>query len=135
MPDRREQKNHLPLVAVLIAAGSFFLGPCFGAGVAVLGVYVSNQTRSAVQEKSLEAVTTEIKKVTEQLERLNDKMQKSEVGNGKVESDFTNLKDRVAKTEGDITAINGRVAQQDRLIASIGGMTAAQSAPPSKGKQ
>lgn len=126
----QQVRNHLPLIAVCISATSMLLGPCMGAGVAVIGVYVSNQTKSVATDSALGTLTTEMKKVSEQLEKLNDKIQKSEVGNGKVESDFTNLKDRVSKAEGDVIRLDSRIAQQDKTIAAIGGMTAAQVTPP-----
>jgi uncharacterized coiled-coil protein SlyX len=124
--DRRQPKNHLPLIAVCISAFAFLLGPCMGAGVAVLGVYVSNQTKSVATDSALGTLSGEMKKVGEQLERLNEKMQKSEIGNGKVESDFANLTKRVDKNEGEIGRLDGRIAQQDKTIATIGGITATQ---------
>lgn len=66
--ERRQSPWWIPMAAVVLSALSLFLGPCFGAGTAAVGVYVANQTRSAVADQKLASIQTSVDKLVEQNE-------------------------------------------------------------------
>jgi len=119
MPDRREPKNHLPLAAVCISAMAFLLGPCMGAGVAVIGVYVSNQTKSAVTDTALTTLTNEMKKVGDQLEKLNEKMQTSDKGSARFDAELANQSKRIDEIKGVTERLEEHDKRQESILAGL----------------
>lgn len=62
MTDRRTPQpiNVMQLIALVISSIGLILGPCFGAGVAVIGTYVSIQSKSAVSDQKVDALAGKV---------------------------------------------------------------------------
>ena len=57
------------IFALFVAGTGLVLGPAFGAFVAVVGTYVTSQTRSAVTETKLTSIDTKVDRLVEQMSK------------------------------------------------------------------
>lgn len=114
--DRRQppQSKTLQVVALMIAAASLLFGPCFGAAVAVVGNYVTNQTRSAVTETKLGTIDSKVDELRGKMDQVFQQMPQ-----------VTEHERRLKAAEDDIKRLDQRINSQDKTISTIGGMTAA----------
>jgi hypothetical protein len=70
--ERRQSPRWLPIFAVVLAALSFVFGPCFGAGVAVLGNYVTASNHSVIADAQQKQLAEDMKSIRESLTKLVD---------------------------------------------------------------
>jgi len=117
-PERRQAPWWIPIASIAISSIGLVLGPCFGAGVAVIGTYVAMQTKSAVTDTKLESIQGDVKIIKDQLQTKGH-------DEGKTEATLSDHERRLSNAERDITSLRDHDGQQERTIATIGGMTAA----------
>lgn len=111
MADRRQQPaTRIPLIAISISAVSLFLGPCFGAVTATIGVYVANQTRSAVADEKLVRIQTSVDKlVAQNEERLR--------ADGRTEQKLSDLERQVDTAQRTAERAEARAGNSERNSA------------------
>jgi hypothetical protein len=83
MTDRRSPQpfNIVQVIALAISAIGLILGPCFGAGVAVIGTYVSIQSKSAVSDQKVDALAVKVGELTATVHELAATSAKEQNGN------------------------------------------------------
>lgn len=123
--ERRQSPWWVPLIAIAISAVSMILGPCFGAGVAVLGNYVTNANRSVLAEAQQKQLSEDMKSIRESLQKLVDQ-DKARVGSDATTmATFKEHENRIHQLEEDKKALEAHDGTQERTIAEIKGMIAA----------
>jgi hypothetical protein len=116
---RRQAPWWVPIVAVgisavmlLLSTCGLVLGPVFGATVAVAGVYVTNQTRSAVTETKLEIISGDVKQIKDTLEKKNGSDGETKMAISNYGERIGNLEARATKQENQYSEILGRLGQK-----------------------
>lgn len=66
--------NTLQLLALVVSTTGLVLGPCFGAGVAVIGTYVSIQSKSAVSDQKVDALAGKVDALGVALHEVSQKV-------------------------------------------------------------
>ena len=113
--ERRQPPWWLPMAALFVESASLFLGPCFGAVTAAVGVYVSNQTHSAVTDTKLETIQGDVKQVREDIGRLTAQLAQKERDDGRTDQRLSTVETGVkeAKEKADQALARATNAQID----------------------
>lgn len=125
MPERRAPQpfNTLQLIALMISAIGLILGPCFGAGVAVVGTYVSIQSKSAVSDQKVDALAGEVRGFSSKLDALSDKLTAEQTGNTVLKTQQATMDKRIDEAMVRIGTLEQHATKQENQYSQLIGAT------------
>lgn len=111
--------NVMQLIALIISSIGLMLGPCFGAGVAVVGTYVSIQSKSAVSDQKVDALAGKVGELAVTVRELAATSAREQNGNTELKAKVEGHDKRLDEAFAKIGTLEAHDSKQETQNAEL----------------